>query len=353
MSSSDPGSTQPAALSPCPLQQEVSEMAHRTPAALVTALLLLAPATSHALSPYAQNFDGLNKNLPTALSANGWLVYGNVYDPTGTTFIRGYGAFPAPNKTVNPAFCNIAAGEGGTEQGTQQLNVFSDYENTDHNPIIGNRIESLVFQEQPILAGDVGTRWVFLFDAKLGNLGGSSTASAFIKTLDPLNGYATTSFQQREMTSIPTTWGTYWLAITIEAGMVGQIVQFGFLNWASNYEPSAVFYDNVSWAINNTLDVTGPVGRDGIELLAAAPTPFTHSTRIAYSIARRGAVDLSVYDVTGRRIAVLFRGVAEPGSHRAVWDGRSSDGRLAPAGVYRYVLKTAEGRKARSTVLNR
>lgn len=327
-------------------------MAHRIPAALVAALLLLAPATGHALSPYAQSFDGLNKNLHNALSGNGWLVFGNVYDPTGIVFIRGYGTFPAPNSTMSPAFCNIATGEGGTPQGTQQLNVFSDYENSvDH--VAGNRIESLVFQEQTISSGDVGTRWVLLFDAKRGNLAGSSTASAFIKTLDPSGGYATTSFTQREMTSIPTTWGTYWLAITIDAGMVGQLLQFGFLNWASNYEGSGVFYDNVSWAINNTLDVAGPVERDGIELLAAAPTPFTHSTRIAYSIARRGAVDLSVYDVTGRRIAVLFRGVAEPGSHRAVWDGRSSDGRLAPAGVYRYVLETSEGRKARSTVLNR
>lgn len=327
-------------------------MAHRMSTALIAALLLLAPASSHALVGYTGIFDGLPKNSPGALANIGWLVYGNVYDPSGQSYIRGYGPFGAPNSTMNPAFCNIAAGEGGMPQGTQQLNVFSDYENSvDH--VAGNRIESLVFQEQFILSGDVGTRWVLLFDAKRGNLAGSSTASAFIKTLDPNFFYATTSFTQREMTSIPQTWGTYWVAITIEPSMVGQLLQFGFLNWASNYEASGVFYDNVSWALNSTLDVAGAVEPDGTDLLAAAPTPFTHSTRISYSLAQRGAADLSVYDVTGRRIAVLFRGVAEPGSHSAIWDGRSSDGRLAPAGVYRYVLQTAEGRKTRSTVLNR
>ena len=38
---------------------------------------------------------------------------------------------------------------------------------------------------------DLGT-WSFDFQAKLGNLEGGTTALAFIKTLDPNNGYMTT-----------------------------------------------------------------------------------------------------------------------------------------------------------------
>ena len=33
------------------------------------------------------------------------------------------------------------------------------------------------------------------------------------------------------MTSIPATWGSYSLSITIDAGLVGQILQFGFENY--------------------------------------------------------------------------------------------------------------------------
>ena len=328
-------------------------MTHRSAAALIAALSLIAPATGHtALSAYTQNFEGLAQTNPNALAGDGWLVYGNVYDPAGTTWLYGYGPFPAPN--TGAAFCAIATGQGGAGQGAQQLSVYSDYNNqTPQGHAGGYRVESNVFHEQTIGAADVGTRWLFLFDAKLGNLAGSSTATAFIKTLDPNNGYALTNFKQRNMTSIPTSWSTYWVALTIDAGLVGQILQFGFMNNASNNEGSGVFYDNVSWAQNNTTGVADRAPRDGLELLAAAPTPFKHSTRIAYSIARRGAVDLSVYDITGRRIAVLFHGVSEPGSHSATWDGRSSDGQLAPVGVYRYVLQTADGRKARSTVINR
>lgn len=326
-------------------------MAHRTPAALVAALLLLAPARGHtAVSAYTQNFEGLLQTNPNALAADGWLVFGNVFDPTGTTWLYGYGPFPAPN--TGAAFCAIATGQGGADQGTQQLSVYSDYNNqTPQGHAGGYRIESNVFREQTISIADVGTRWVFLFDAKLGNLTGSTTALAFIKTLDPNSGYALTNFKQRDMTTIPATWSRYWLAITIDAGLVGQILQFGFLNNASNNEGSGVFYDNLSWEENYTTDVAGMARVGGPELLATAPNPFVRSTRIAYSISLRGPMDLSIYDVLGRRIAVLFRGEGEPGSHVATWDGRSSDGRLAPAGVYRCVLQTAEGSKARRMVL--
>jgi hypothetical protein len=51
------------------------------------------------------------------------------------------------------------------------------------------------------------------------------------------------------MTSIPATWGTHSISITIAPGLVGQILQFGFANTASNYKGSGVFYDNVSFAI--------------------------------------------------------------------------------------------------------
>jgi hypothetical protein len=86
----------------------------------------------------------------------------------------------------------------------------------------------------------------FTFDAKMGDLTGVSEAAAFIKTLDPGNGYATTNFITTDMTSIPTTWGTYSVQLSIDAGLVGQILQFGFLTRASNYQASGVYYDNVN-----------------------------------------------------------------------------------------------------------
>jgi hypothetical protein len=202
--------------------------------------------------PYSQDFEGLVQSDISALGNDGWLVFGNVFDPAWT-YLYGYGPFPAPNDGA--AFCQIALGEGGAAQGAQVLVVFSDYNNGDHG--LGNWIESNVFQEQIIGPGDVGETWVFDFQAKLGNLTGSTTALAFIKTLDPNAGFATTNFITVDMTSIPTTWSDYSLSIVIDASLDGQILQFGFANTATNYESSGIFYDNVNFYITGQIPVEG------------------------------------------------------------------------------------------------
>jgi hypothetical protein len=208
----------------------------------VAVLVCLSPAAGLALQPYSQNFEGLVQSDPDALANDGWLVFGNVFAPDWT-YLYGYGVFPAPNGTN--AFCEIVTGEGGPEQGAQQLVVYSDYNNADHGN--GNWIEANVFQEQTIDAGNVGQRWNFEFQAKLGNIAGSSTALAFIKTLDPGSGYATTNFITADMTSIPTTWSGFVLSIDIDASLEGQILQIGFSNTATNYEGSGIFYDNIDF----------------------------------------------------------------------------------------------------------
>jgi len=103
-------------------------------------------------------------------------------------------------------------------------------------------------------AGDIGDTWTFDFQAKLGNLAGASTALAFIKTLDPNAGYAMTNFITADMTNISTDWGAYSLSIFVDAALDGQILQIGFMNTATNYEPSGVFYDEIEFYSDGTVD---------------------------------------------------------------------------------------------------
>jgi hypothetical protein len=172
---------------------------------LILALLCLAPAGARAdLLAYGQSFETMTQTDPVALGGDGWLVYGNVFDPA-MNYMYGYGPFPAPNGPP-PAFCALETGQGGASQGLLQLSVFSDYENADHAN--GNWVESNVFQEQTIGAANVGQTWYFEFDAKMGNLGGATTAVAFIKTLAPPT-YALTNFITESKTAIPATWDRY------------------------------------------------------------------------------------------------------------------------------------------------
>ena len=211
-------------------------------------LLLGAAGTASAdLVPYSQDFEALNALSPTALGDDGWLVGANVFDPAGN-YLYNYFAFPAPNGNTDGGgyrFSAIATGEGGVDQGAQQMSVFSDYNNGDQG--VGNLIESVVFREYTIGPSNPGATWTFSFDAKRGD--NIMPARAFIKTLDPNNGYALSNFLILDMTSTPTAWSSYSLSLPITGPLVGQIFQIGFDTTGSNYDPSTTFYDNINLSV--------------------------------------------------------------------------------------------------------
>ncbi len=75
----------------------------------------------------------------------------------------------------------------------------------------------------------------------------------------------------------------------------------------------------------------------GYRLGVAYPNPFNPTVLLRYSLARPGRVELEVFDVTGRRVAVLTDGVRAAGEHVVTWDAAD-----APSGVY-FVRMTAGG----------
>ena len=62
--------------------------------------------------------------------------------------------------------------------------------------------------------------------------------------------------------------------------------------------------------------------------------PFNPSTTIAFDIPVRSNVRLTVYDVLGREVAVLFNGVRETGRYSAVWNASN-----AASGMYFFRLE--------------
>jgi hypothetical protein len=329
-------------------QREAGKMRNRTHIlATAVALIALIPAAALALTPYYQDFESLNAADPQALANDGWVIYGNVFSPEGA-YLYGYGVFPAPNH--NLAFSQIVPGEGGDAQGLQQLSIFSDYENADHAN--GNLIESNVFQEQTITVADVGTNWRFSYEFKRGNLEGATTAFVFIKTLDPSSGYATTNYITEEVTASTTEWSGGFLDIAIDVSLVGQLLQIGFVCTASNYEGSGMFYDNLAFEEGGgEVAVPDQPTLDGVRLGANYPNPFNPMTRIDVALDEAMRVDVSVFDVAGRRVTTLVQGDLPAGEHSLTWDGRDQAGRSVPAGMYRYAVSTANGVTSRSMVL--
>jgi hypothetical protein len=79
-----------------------------------------------------------------------------------------------------------------------------------------------------------------------------------------------------------------------------------------------------------------------LSLRPAAPNPFRTTTSLAFSLPRACRMNLSVYDVGGRRVAALASGQREAGSGTVMWQGRDGAGRRVAAGIY-FVRLVADG----------
>lgn len=64
------------------------------------------------------------------------------------------------------------------------------------------------------------------------------------------------------------------------------------------------------------------------------PNPFNPRTALRFSLAARSDVELSIYDVSGRKVRSLVNDTFDAGTHQVTWDGTDNAGRKLAAGVY-------------------
>ena len=112
------------------------------------------------------------------------------------------------------------------------------------------------------------------------------------------------------------------------------------------YKVSAIdFAGNESPSMADSV-VTGVENSGGVPTEFALgqnyPNPFNPSTEITFAIPKQTNVKVVVYNVSGAEIATLVNQSMSAGNYRAVWNGRTDDGRTVASGVYFYHLQ-AEG----------
>lgn len=76
------------------------------------------------------------------------------------------------------------------------------------------------------------------------------------------------------------------------------------------------------------------------ELFSNYPNPFNPATKIRFSIPRSTYTKLTIFNVTGKAVAVLVNENVSPGKYEVDWDASQS-----ASGVYYYMLE-ADGFKA-------
>lgn len=256
---------------------------------------------SFALIPdFSQDFNGL---LPAnagdtaddlELENDGWVFFGSALkpaeDPNGYFQYGSYeGIGGAPNNEGG-AFSGVNV-DGEDPSGNQFLNVFANYNQAERCDVTGLdasgnatcdtsvdptavvdtdwQIQAIVYQEIGVIStDDLGKTVTFDFDARRPDDGSAvgvncvspCTAAAFIKTIDPNNGYATTNNIVLDTTAIALgTWNSYTLKLDLtNPALEGQILQFGFENVNRGYDTSGVNYDNVNFTLTQQVSIPVP-----------------------------------------------------------------------------------------------
>lgn len=83
---------------------------------------------------------------------------------------------------------------------------------------------------------------------------------------------------------------------------------------------------------------------DGIQvlnfnLMQNYPNPFHSMTVTRYFLSEPTQVSLKVFDISGRLVKTLLKGVQGAGSHKIYWDAKNQESRRVPSGVYFYQLR--------------
>jgi hypothetical protein len=115
-----------------------------------------------------------------------------------------------------------------------------------------------------------------------------------------------------------------------------------------NQEHVAIGAENAAWflaeIVPGAAGVTtpSPLVPLAARIHPASPNPIGPSSSIRFAVPHAGPVRLSVYGVSGRRVAVLVEGHFEAGEWETSWNGRDDAGARLGSGVYFLNLKGAD-----------
>jgi hypothetical protein len=146
-------------------------------------------------------------------------------------------------------------------------------------------------------------------------------------------------------------WLFYGADMTDYVGQDSVWIAFVFRSNSSGSKTEGAHVDDVTvWqylpvGIGEETPSHSPVPRT-YSLFQNYPNPFNPSTTISFDIpgtpGTAQAVNLTIYDLRGRRVRTLVDAELEPGSHRIHWNGCSDTGGKVSSGIYLYTLSAGD-----------
>jgi hypothetical protein len=126
----------------------------------------------------------------------------------------------------------------------------------------------------------------------------------------------------------------------------GEMANFAFRVKGGSYDPvhdislSQFLIVNQAASFIST-EIKGRIP-DSYMLNQNYPNPFNATTNISFDLPNDGNVELSIYDLLGRKIVTLINSFLPAGSHTLTWNGRSQTGETVATGIFFYRLRAAD-----------
>ena len=146
--------------------------------------------------------------------------------------------------------------------------------------------------------------------------------------------------------------GIYSVAIPSYAN--GDVLQFYFMYTDSSLntvrEPADGKYFETTYGKLLVTSINDGVP-DAYQLKQNYPNPFNPSTSITFFAVDSSPVELSIYDVLGKKVKTLYNGVPKIGKNVELWHGENNFGIIQSSGVYFYVLRNGNKIQAKKMML--
>ncbi|MCK4321216.1 T9SS type A sorting domain-containing protein [candidate division WOR-3 bacterium] len=127
---------------------------------------------------------------------------------------------------------------------------------------------------------------------------------------------------------------------------------FRRLNEKASSDPTLLM-----WGLGNTQDSITGISEDEnpykCALIKIEPNPFTNITEIRYQLPKRTNVSIQIFDIIGREVITLIKGIKEPGYYSLYWRGIDKNGNKLPSGVYFLRMKADDYKNTQKMLLVR
>jgi len=78
---------------------------------------------------------------------------------------------------------------------------------------------------------------------------------------------------------------------------------------------------------------------------------FDQATKIEFTLAKSGFVNLRIYDILGRKVRTLVSEHISSGYKSVLWDGKNDSGKDVASGIYFYRIEVGEFTASKKMVI--